>query len=879
MKNKKVSIVAHTHWDREWYFSLEDSKLLSTFNFDKVISTLRNNKDFTSFHLDGQTSIIEDYLSLKQEKEKEIKDLVKSKKIFIGPWYTQTDSFYVHPESYIKNLYFGIKKSKELGGTMKIGYLPDTFGHNIQTPLLIGGFGIKDVIFWRGIDDKKQNNPYFNWKSLDGTKVMGINLTHGYGAAKWLSSNVDEWDKKIIPMVNKIVEKTDIDNIILPSGGDQVLIDQVLPKTIKKLNEHSKEYDFSLSSYEEFIKVLRKEIKDKKIKLNNYVGEFRFPKFARVHRTIGSIRYDIKKLSSDLENKLINKLEPLQVIVSDMVDKSLINNNSIEYAWKLLLDGHAHDSMGGCNSDITNDNVVNRFKRAENIIDGLINIFKKIISKNINRIYNNNLVFFNYDFKPKYERRVITLFSKTPTIEIFDENKKVNFSYITIEKISGGKKITTTSKGDVEIELDGYYKIDILIENKMKGFGYKSFRVVEIDKENNLDKYENKNSIQNKHFDLRVNDDSIVLIDKFNKRIFYDFIKFEDVANDGDSYDFSPIKNDVSITKINYYDFKALKINEEYSIIKFKGEMLLPINLEERNARSKLKDKFIIDMKIEIINDKINFNFSIDNNIKDHRLSVKINSEINSENIYTDVPFGYIKRNSNEKIDKEWRSFMVEKPVNYFPIINTVFKKDNLGTFVINTKGIKEVSNEKNYLKLTLFNSTEFLGKDDLLWRPNRASGINNVVVKTPDAQLLKELKFEFEVSISSLNFSEYEIEKRKIDYLSRFDYYQVQDLNLFMNRLERFQLPIDNYEVPSQYISKYILPEGIILSSLYISHYDNNKVFRINNLSGEKIQINLDDINDKTKFVDFKETKINKRKIDINNYGVQTLKEFTNER
>ncbi len=874
MKEKKVSIVAHTHWDREWYFSIEDSKLFSTFNFDKVISVLEKDKYFTSFHLDGQTSIIEDYLSLKPNKEKQIKKLVENKKFYIGPWYTQTDSFYVHPESYIKNLYFGIKKANELGGTMKIGYLPDTFGHNIQTPLLMKGFGISDIIFWRGIDDKKQRSPYFNWVSLDGSKLFAINLTHGYGAAKWLKDSNQEWDEKIIPMVDKIVQRTNLDNIILPSGGDQVLIDELLPAKINKLNNYSKKYEFKLNSYEEFIKELKNEIKTKNEPLNNYVGEFRFPKFARVHRTIGSVRYDIKKMSSDLEDKLINKLEPLQVIINDLVDQELVNKETIEYSWKLLLDGHSHDSLGGCNSDTTNLNIINRFKRAENIIDGLINIFKKIITKNINRIYKNDLVIFNYDLKSKQELKTLTLFSKTKKIKIFHNDKEVDFDYISIKNISGGKKIITTPTGDQEVELEGYYKIKILINVKFDFFGYKSFKIVEINNYLKVNNYLSKNSISNDFFELIINKNSIKLNDKKNNQIINDFIQFNDVGNDGDSYDFSPLKDDEPINDIKYYDIKSLKINNDSSIIKAIGEMFLPKQIKFKKRTLEDKVKFIINLKIKIIKDRISFSILINNNVKDHRLLLKINSNINSNDIYTDVPFGYLKRDSNKLIDENWKKYMVEKPVNYFPIINTVFKSEKDKTFVINTKGLKEVSNNKNYLFLTLFNSTGFLGKDNLLWRPNRASGINNYVLKTPNAQLLKELKFEFEILINSFKLSEYKIEQRKIDYLSRIDFYQDQNLNLFMNRLERFELPIEKYKIPKNYEFKQNLKEGLVLSTIYLSHYDGKKVFRINNLSGKNINLNLKEYNLGVSFVDFKEFKFNGKKVIINNYGVQTIKE-----
>lgn len=60
----KVHVIPHTHWDREWYFTQQDSDVLATYNFTKVIETLENTEAYTCYHLDGQSSIVEDYLKV-----------------------------------------------------------------------------------------------------------------------------------------------------------------------------------------------------------------------------------------------------------------------------------------------------------------------------------------------------------------------------------------------------------------------------------------------------------------------------------------------------------------------------------------------------------------------------------------------------------------------------------------------------------------------------------------------------------------------------------------------------------------------------------------------------------------------------------------------
>lgn len=88
----KAHIVNHTHWDREWYFTSADSLVLSEQLFTEVIEELLAHPEAT-FVLDGQISILDDYMTLHPDKLEAIRQLVADKQLFIGPWYTQTDAF------------------------------------------------------------------------------------------------------------------------------------------------------------------------------------------------------------------------------------------------------------------------------------------------------------------------------------------------------------------------------------------------------------------------------------------------------------------------------------------------------------------------------------------------------------------------------------------------------------------------------------------------------------------------------------------------------------------------------------------------------------------------------------------------------------------
>ena len=69
---KQVHIVPHMHWDREWYFSAE-SKLLLINNMEEIFERLENDPHYPTYTMDGQTSILEDYLAMMPQNKERLK--------------------------------------------------------------------------------------------------------------------------------------------------------------------------------------------------------------------------------------------------------------------------------------------------------------------------------------------------------------------------------------------------------------------------------------------------------------------------------------------------------------------------------------------------------------------------------------------------------------------------------------------------------------------------------------------------------------------------------------------------------------------------------------------------------------------------------------
>lgn len=843
-KEKKVYVVPHSHWDREWYFTIEDSNVLLCENLPYLMNVLEGNSQYKAYVFDGQMSVIEEFLKILPDQKNRLKKLIGEGRIFVGPWYTQTDSLLVNKESIIRNLLYGTRLGTEMGHSMEIGYLPDIFGQNAYLPSIFKGFNIDYSILQRGIyNDDLKEDLNFLWVSPDGEYVKANNIYLGYGPGKFLSSKEDYVQEKLIPMLDKLSSlNTSTERLLLPSGGDQVLIREEFPKTIKELNEMNLGYEFMLSDYESFMK----NTWDANSFKNEIHGELIACQKSRIHNTIGSQRYDIKKLNNSVENKIIYILEPLAAI-----SKTL----GLEYPkawldmiWKLLFDAHAHDSIGGCNSDDTNADIIARLNKANRIADDLLNIIKKkltfAISKKINK--ENILVIFNLKITVEDQSFESVLFTNSRNFEIKALSGNIIPFVIKAQSfINGGKQVVVTPEGEKEIELPGYYRT--VINYNLKKLPPMRYAVLEIhEKEEakvNILTKSRDSYISNNHYELKFNEGEVTLINKKNNEVIKGIIAFEECADDGDSYDFSPLLGE---------EPNLIKKGEIISVEKSKGlermtikhALMLPYDLEERkNNRYSMLFKIFTTIELREDEEFVRVSHDIDNNCKDHRVRVLFNTSMkNLEYSYSDEGFSIIKRKNKNAYIENWKEQkFAEAPIAIYPLENFVSVTDEKNTLGVITKGIKEYEVLNNeVLALTLFRSVGLLGKDDLAWRPGRASGINNKVVYTPKAQLLGKLTFEYAIYFNNEKLSAEKLFKASESFIEHYASYQKQRLNTFEERLERFEIPLNHAAINENYSLFSIDNRNIFISTCKESYERDGIIVRLFNPTENKEQTSI---------------------------------------
>src|SRR5947199_28179 len=142
-------LIPHTHWDREWYLPRAAFQARLVPALDDLLERLQADPGYRSFLLDGQTVLVADYLSARPEREAELKALVKTGRLQLGPWYVLTDELIPSGEALVRNLQLGAADAERLGGRLDVLYSPDAFGHPAVWPTLAREFGIRaGVVRW-----------------------------------------------------------------------------------------------------------------------------------------------------------------------------------------------------------------------------------------------------------------------------------------------------------------------------------------------------------------------------------------------------------------------------------------------------------------------------------------------------------------------------------------------------------------------------------------------------------------------------------------------------------------------------------------------------------------------------------------------------------
>ncbi|MCP9328506.1 alpha-mannosidase [Liquorilactobacillus satsumensis] len=834
----KAHFVNHTHWDREWYFTTEDARVLSDQLFSDALCELEHHPEAT-FTLDGQVSIVDEYLQLHPTELARIRNLVARKQLFIGPWFTQTDALIPDSESIIRNLVIGIKETqRRYGQPMMIGYLPDTFGFNAQLPMLLNQVGIHDFISWRGINFKRQvDSVYFKWQGLGSAQVYAASFPLGYYTGQLAVESkhqLREFVKnRLDPGIEFEAQHGQNAEVLLPSGIDQMDIVHNVSASLKAINDLSQHQVF-ISSYPQFMKTLHE-----RADLKKYAGELRLPTYARVHRTIGSVRSRLKRQNFELEQIILKRVEPLAVIAQKCGIS--ISNGLLLRIWKKLLENHAHDTLGGSVSDNVAVDIEHRFKQGFEAAAGVENLIKKRLAQRL-KLAAHQVLVFNTETRAFSGYKDVQIISATKNL-VFAQQYKATIlrqTYVKPRK----NIMQQTAKGFEFNDEPGYYKLVVRLFVEFTGLGYQVIDFTTGSQQLPAVQPQKKNEIQNESWQITYTGTGFDL--KNADHLYKNAVQFVDEGNDGDTYDFSPVRADHEL-ELPLVGTVSVVESPVYKQIEVKGTWELPRDLAERGAADPQTAMVAYRLRLTLTaaDPVISGSLELDNQVVAHRLRLKLKTGINNEEAVAQIQGGF-RKTHNLPISENWEQKFVEKPVNIYNFDKIVGMNDGQHGLFFCGKGEKEYELRADTLLITLMATTGQLGKPNLLWRPGRASGdttsLGHKMTPTPAAQELGKNVFEFGIYGTQGAITENELALQVERWLTPTISYQLQQLDLFANRLDNKIWEIE-FEPNSPVLSKQAtflkLAPAVVVTAVYPAYtIPGRVVVRLSNQGDEEVQL-----------------------------------------
>lgn len=872
MPTSRVHITPHMHWDREWYFTTEESRILLVNNMEEIMTRLESDPEYKFYVLDGQTAVIEDYLAIKPENEERLKALVEAGKLIIGPWYSQTDTMGVAGESILRNLLYGFKDCMSFGETMKIGYLPDSFGMSSQMPQIYNNFGIDTAMFWRGCSERHgTDKTEFVWKSNDGSEVLSQVLPLGYAIGKYLPED-EEGLRARLDKYFPVLEKPSVTkDILLPNGHDQMPIQKNIFEVMDKLREVYPDREFKMSRFEEVFK----RIEEERENLDTITGEFHDGKYMRVHRTIASTRMDIKIAHAEIENKIVNILEPLASIAWSLGFE--YHHGLIEKMWKEIMKNHAHDSIGCCCSDKVHQEIMNRFVLADDMAENLIRFYmRKIVDNMPAKEDHDKLAFFN--LAPYSRKEVIntTIRIRASEFNITDEKgEQVEYFIREAREIDPGlvdRQIVHYGN------YDPFMEYDIQLVRETPAMGYTTLYIKGGEAGLQATVPANENVLENKFYRVTVNNNgTLTIFDKQTQQTYDQALKLEEGSDDGDEYDWSPSRNDWILYSDECDMHVELKHEAYQSSANIQFRMAVPANLQERESRQ--KNGFMdVDCTVTLPADsrRIDVEMNIDNQADDHRVRVLVPTPYKSETVVADNQFGCITRSVNDEAMAVWEEEKwKEAPVPVWQLMNFAALQDGKQGLALFTNGLREfevISDEnkasheglKDTFALTLFRGVGVLGKEEMLLRPGRPSGIK---LPTPDSQVRGKIQCNFSLFGFAGDHIEANVMQHARDYNTPVQCYNMIPYNAMKLNLEDVETPT-SFSLFTKEIG------GSVLSAVKKAENEDALIVRLYNAS-ETDKIAADSIQFTKPVTEWTEVRMDETPVEGAEHKSQQMGEF----
>ncbi|HEY9841122.1 MAG TPA: glycoside hydrolase family 38 C-terminal domain-containing protein, partial [Candidatus Obscuribacterales bacterium] len=259
----------------------------------------------------------------------------------------------------IRNLQLGVRQALSWGQKQLYGYLPDMFGHPAQMPQLLAKSKLAPALIWRGAAPA---SAWFSWQALDGSKLPAVHLTKGYYMDA-LHQDEPAWDS-LKDTLDAIAAATPAGlPLLLPVGADHMGLPRDLEQRLAQARERFPEYELKLASLPEYLQALKAAGPP----AETLIGELRKASapYAYVLPGVWSTRRYLKQANDRVQTLLEREIEPL--LAFQWLGGGQPASPLLWQAWKYLLQNQPHDSICGCSIDEVHQDMLPRYRWAEEI--------------------------------------------------------------------------------------------------------------------------------------------------------------------------------------------------------------------------------------------------------------------------------------------------------------------------------------------------------------------------------------------------------------------------------------------------------------------------------------------------------------------------------
>lgn len=759
-----VNLISHTHWDRAWYVTFQEYRVRLVQLIDRLLDIMDEQPDF-QYMLDGQMSVLDDYLEVRPQRKTELQALTQSGRVQVGPWYVLADEYLVSPESLIRNLMLGHQIGVDYGGVMKIGYVPDGFGHIAQLPQILNGFGIDNAFFWRGMGaEGDELGTEFTWSAPDGSSVTTILMPWGYHTASnigygvhWGDFSQMEFDmtlaqEKLDKFIAKLTPMTHTDRILLMNGIDHQEAQPQIAQILELAHQRRDDLHIRQSTLKQHLADVRAYISDHDMTLPCFEGEFRWGRYSEILQGVHCTRLHLKQRNHQVETLLERVTEPL-IAMADLAGASRAEQQDgtddlLWTAWRWLLLNHPHDDMYGCGIDQVHDEMAYRFSQADQIASFLARDNLRALSRHVDftaqggmpLLFVNPLnwqrdeiaeitIDFDFDDPTPDDFEILTSAGEVLPVQVLDDEEA-----FWMETLKANRKRRVRALVPVTIPPCGYTTLYAYPRRHARPEVTPDTWIIEPD------------GAQNQYVRLQIAaDGGLTVTHKASNRTYSGLNHFEDIADTGDAYTFCPLINDTPIStrgvpaRVSLADVGANAVT--YEIV---HQLTIPESLSPDRTSRIGETTIAITSWVTLYRDcpYIAIKTAFHNSAKDHKLSVTFPTDLNVSTAHVDESFAVVEREIDLPSAPEW----VEDPT---PLMHqrafTDLSDGQHGLAILN-RGLAavEVTRIENGTRIAvpLVRAVGWLSRDDL-WVRRIAAG---PLVPTPGAQCLQSGTYEYAI-------------------------------------------------------------------------------------------------------------------------------------